>query len=661
MAVVKEISSYQETYRTDDTLETISIESERARLEQERLRTRSQAEKKNIEEQAKLEAVLRKKGLEAHMKEYKKALLDVEKKVAKQQQIEDLKFLQELYEEKGKLESELLKQQYDTNKAILKSSDATFGQKTQAFGENFSANFSAAMGRALKSVISTSLQELNTLMNTYASFQSKVNARIQGAGKTYASMENLMTSAVGVQPYIKNQNMVQNLADLVDSGIAYNVELRAFIQTMRDNIATTFDATNGTLLRLIRLQQSDSTAARLGLEASLTRYFNSMYQNTEYLSNSFDSVSAALIEASSTMGNDRAIQFEYQVQKWLGSLYGVGMSDETISGLAQAIGYLGSGNISALSGSKFQNLLVMAAARAGMSYSDLLIRGLDSGSTNTLLQSMVEYLKEIASGTNQVVKSQLGEVFGVNISDLTAALNLNTSTIRNISGKSMNYGSSIAELMYQMQMMPGRMSSAVMLDNLWSNLMWSMSSNIASNPMLYAMWKVTDMIQQHTGGINIPTIGAWAMGSGEELDLETTVENLIKLGIVGVSSLGMIGDLVSGLQSSAVPASMLYKMGFSQSIGNLTSLGGRGLNSALSGLSTSSTVYAGNTEGSDIYQAALGDEQGKVQQQADTQKPEVEDYTEHIDQQVTYIYELLTAITDGSKKISINTDGGIFG
>lgn len=656
MAINKEISGYSETYRTDDTLETISIESERARLDQERLRQRANAEKKNIEEQAKLEAVLRKRGLEAHMKEYKKAMLDANKKVAKQQQIDELKFLQELYEEKGKLEEDFRKQQYATNEAILKSRDSSLEQKTQAFVENLGSNAAQGLNRALNQTLNALTGQLNTLMEFYASYQSKVNARIQGAGKTYASMENLMTSAIGVQPYIKNQTMVQNLADLVDSGIAYNVELRAFIQTMKDNIATTFDATNGTLLRLIRLQQSDSTAARLGLEASLTRYFNSMYQNTEYLSNSFDTVASALIEASSTMGNDRAIQFEYQVQKWLGSLYGVGMSDETISGLAQAIGYLGSGNISALSGSKFQNLLVMAAARAGMSYSDLLIRGLDSSSTNTLLQSMVEYLKEIAGGTNQVVKSQLGEVFGVNISDLTAALNLNTSTIRNISGKSMNYASSIGELMYQMQMMPGRMSSAVMLDNLWSNLMWGLSSNVAANPMLYAMWKVTDMIQQHTGGINIPTIGGWAMGSGTQIDLETTVENLIKLGIVGVSSLGMIGDLVSGLTSSALPASMLFKMGFSQSIGNLTSLGGRGLNAAVSGLSTSSTVFAGNAEGSDIYQAALGDEQGKAQQQAETQKPEVEDYTEHIDEQVTYIYELLTELTNGSKQISVRAD-----
>ena len=70
-----------------------------------------------------------------------------------------------------------------------------------------------------------------------------------------------------------------------------------------------------------------------------------MFENTEYLSNEFDSVTSALIEASSQLPTDMGVEFEYIVQKWLGSLYGVGMSDETVSGIAQALGYLGSGNI----------------------------------------------------------------------------------------------------------------------------------------------------------------------------------------------------------------------------------------------------------------------------------------------------------------------------
>nr|DAU00298.1 MAG TPA: hypothetical protein [Bacteriophage sp.] len=41
---------------------------------------------------------------------------------------------------------------------------------------------------------------------------------------------------------------------MVDLGINYNLEERAFLATISDKVATTFDAANGTLLRLIRLQ-----------------------------------------------------------------------------------------------------------------------------------------------------------------------------------------------------------------------------------------------------------------------------------------------------------------------------------------------------------------------------------------------------------------------
>ena len=45
------------------------------------------------------------------------------------------------------------------------------------------------------------------------------------------------------------------------------------------------------------------------------------------------------------------------------------------------------------------------------------------------------------------------------------------------------------------------------------------------------------MIQGLTGGINIPFITAFGTG----VDINTSVENLMKLGIVGVSTLGING------------------------------------------------------------------------------------------------------------------------
>ena len=102
---------------------------------------------------------------------------------------------------------------------------------------------------------------------------------------------------------------------MVDAGIAANVEQRAFLQTISDKIATTFSATNGTLLRLIRIQEQDTTAARLGMESSLTAFLNSMYETTEYMKDAATTVKASLEESMALMTGTAAVGYEYQVQK----------------------------------------------------------------------------------------------------------------------------------------------------------------------------------------------------------------------------------------------------------------------------------------------------------------------------------------------------------
>ena len=645
------IDNFKKTYNNNSSDE-LTLEQAREQLRNENARKANERAKKYIQEQVALEDELKKRGVQKSSAEWLKAMRYNQKLLEKEREKAALESLDEQYAYATRLEEQLAATRYKLNEDILKSEAASREEKLKAFNENLAANFQKGLNNAANQAINVLTSGLDGIMSSYAQHQAKINARIQGAGKNYLTMEKLMSTAIGVQPYVKNQAMVENLATLVDTGIAYNVELRAFIQTVSENIATTFSATNGTLMRLIRLQQSDSTAARLGLEASLTRFFNGMYQNTEYLSNAFDNVSAALLEASSTMSNDKSIQFEYQVQKWLGSLYAIGMSDATVSGLAQALGYLGSGNVNALSGSQYQNLLVMAAGRAGLSYGDLLIGGLDSATTNVLLESIVTYLQEIAGNTNQVVKSELGRTFGVTMSDLQSALNLNTTELKQLAGKSMNYNSSMAELYAQMSLLPGRMSMATMMDNMWSNLMWGLGSNIAANPMLYSIWKVTDMIQSYTGGINLPAV--FAMGNG--FNLNTTVENLVKLGVVGISSLGMIGDLISGLSSTAAPATMLLKMGLAQDASNSISKIGRGLNTVTSGISSSSTVVAGNSSGEDIYSSTKQGASDEAQAEADAQKSDKDmtEMTDLIQQDVNAIYKILESIagTGGLKVIS---------
>lgn len=128
-------------------------------------------------------------------------------------------------------------------------------------------------------------------------------------------MSKDITGVAGVSPLVKQESIVKNLQTMVDKGISFNVEQRAFLETVKEKIATTFDANNGTLLRLVRIQQADSTAARLGMESMMTTFLNGMYENTEYLKDVATSVKSSLEESMAMMSAVDAVGFEYQVQK----------------------------------------------------------------------------------------------------------------------------------------------------------------------------------------------------------------------------------------------------------------------------------------------------------------------------------------------------------
>lgn len=163
--------------------------------------------------------------------------------------------------------------------------------------------------------LSNTLKQLDTTIDTIAKYQSGWSTRLYGSNKSYSGLVNTATGTIAISPYFTQEAMMKNINSLVDTGIAYNLEQRAFLMTISDKIATTFDAANGTLLQLVRVQQADSTASRLGLEASLNSYLNAMFQNTEYLSQLSKTVTSNLYEATSLFSAQGSIGFEYQIQK----------------------------------------------------------------------------------------------------------------------------------------------------------------------------------------------------------------------------------------------------------------------------------------------------------------------------------------------------------
>ena len=387
-------------------------------------------------------------------------------------------------------------------------------------------------------------------MGLYATYMSKIDARIQGAGKgfDFQSMSDRLSRNLSGSPFLKYSDTLENLSRLVEAGVADNVVQRAFLETIKDKIATTFDALNENLLRLVRIQRNDTTAARLGMEASLTRLFNYYFSDTSYLSNAFDSVSASLLDLSAQLDSQSAVELEYIVQKWLGALGSVGVSNETLTKISEGITYLGTGNIEALSSDEaLQNLIVMATNRTpDLEYSAMLTEGVSAGQINELLASIISYVQDISSSGNNVVKQQYAQLFGISLTDMRAFQNLSDELVRDLYTSGMTYKDTLTELNNQMGQVAKRTHFSEMIDNIFENVLASTGMTIASNPLLYGTYKAADMLESITGGINLPFISA--MGTG--LDLNMSLEGLMKGGILGIgtvaSLIGGIGNLFGG-------------------------------------------------------------------------------------------------------------------
>lgn len=498
-------------------------------------------------------------------------------------------------------------------------------------------------------------KQLTSTINDIASNKSAIDTRLQGwTGKTksgsyWDQMSTDITGVAGVSPLIKQENMVNNIKTMVGQGIAFNVEQRAFLQTISDKIANTFSATDGTLLKLVRIQQADTTAARLGMESALTAFLNNMYETTEYMTNAASSIRQSLYEASALMGATQATAFEYQVQKWMGSLYSVGFSNT--EGLAGALGQLAAGNVEGITNGGYGNLLVMAASNAGLSIGDALQKGLNEGNTNKLMRAMVEYLQGIYTETKDslVVQQQYAKVFGLTASDLKAISNLNLNDIDAISNNSLGYAGMLAQLNTMANSMYKRTSQTEMLTNLTGNMKYTMAAGIANNPLLYSIWTMSNLLEDVVGGIefNIPTI----LGTGTNQTFN--IADMMKVGALSGSIINGVANMISaGGNGGLTGAGMLSAMG----IGNNLKVTSRGNGSGLgylstSGASVSESSYTMNASSSDIQSKSFSDAKEENKARAAEEEDQVE--LKDVDAKVLEIATILKAVTNGSSKFHV--------
>lgn len=430
------------------------------------------------------------------------------------------------------------------------------------------------------------------------SSKSLVESRLQGSEKEYDKIVELIENNTAISPYMKTQDILQNMKTLAESGIAYNIEERAFLATISDKIAATFDAFDSNLTRLIKLQQADTTAARLGMEASLTKFLNNMFQDTSYLTGLSDSVAGAIIDANASLSRNASAEFEYIVQKWLGALSSLGMSEGTITSIAEGLNYIATGDVENLSSNtSLQTLFAMSAAQAqGLNYADLLTEGLDASKANKLLESMVLYLKDIAENAdNQVVRSAYGDVFGMSISDMKAISNLSTTDISNIASSYLSYSAMNQELNNQFANLASRVSMSEKLDNIYKNAVYGVGSDLLGNPVTYSMYKMLEFMEGNSLNINIPFINAFGTG----VDLNTSVNGLLNLGLGLSSAVGLAAQILGGLGTLKTPSLGMWN---SQ---EYTTRGSGFAFSNASGLSTSGSSFVGSGNMDDMQTSVL--------------------------------------------------------
>ena len=610
---------------------------------------------KKQQQERKITELIAKQAATTEEKEKKKLQAKINKEQKKQQQLETKEQEKQKRAADIRLHQERLKQLEDEAEYFGESFGNSMKQaiekekervaKSGGFGKALLGDLAKAGANALNKGVEAATKGIDDAMRLFEGKASKINARLQGTSKTFNKLNDTFEKNLGASPFVKYQDSIENLATLVDMGIAYNVEQRAFLMTISDKIATTFDAHSSTLLKIIRIQQQDSTIYRMGAEAKLTEFFNSQFNDSSYMSDVYDQVSQAIASSIAQLGTAGGAEYEYNVQKWLGSLYSMGMSSDTLTNLASAVNMLSTGDVQGLSGSNLQNLLVMAAQRGGMSYGDLLSGGLSASNVDALLGNVVAYWGELTNTQNQVVRKQYADLFGLDMSDLVAMTNMNVDIFNAVKSNQMAYSTADQYLLSQMDQVASRMHISEMLNNVFDNIVTGIGTSVASNPFLASTYLINNLIKDATGGINIPFITA--MGSG--IGLETDLNSLVNLGIVGIGTLSQIGNVVSGIQNKGglnLSAWGAYE----------TNMVGGGALGVVSGSSfdTSNMTYIGNSSGKDIQEstlnAAYNDANnstiaGQAQEEADEMKKAIVD---NIDPNIKAILELLQQVSTGS-------------
>lgn len=419
---------------------------------------------------------------------------------------------------------------------IDKDTAEEVGEISQKSAKKSAGIIKTAVNEAFNGFIRLADSSFNSITSKYKSYlqeytqqQQKLAFNLLGSGISYDAIRDSL-SALSTNSYIKQREVYQNLTNLVSSGITMNASQRAFLQTATEQVGLAFDSTSDSLNRLIQLQEIDLSEARVAQMAGLKTFLEQNYQNSQYIKQGFSQVSDALFEMQSLMSAQMAMSTEKTIQTYLGSFRSAGGASNSVSSIAQALGAIGSGDFSSLSDG-MQNLMIMAASRAGLSYADLLLNGLDDTKSEQLMTRLLSYVSSMSNmgGGSNVAMNAVAKMFGVTVSDIRAAQQMNVQSI-NVR----NVNDDIASFLYNLANSTNQSTRA-----------YTLFDNLVSNRALYG-----DLLRYQTEEALFGTLGPM-LGDipifGDALN--TLISNRPGLGVMtGVlSDAGGITGLMSGI------------------------------------------------------------------------------------------------------------------
>ena len=501
-------------------------------------------------------------------------------------------------------EDEILKIQIENDKKLreiqrrsqienLSSVHAKAKESIKYLAEDFKDNFGKNVEKLASSLQSSLSGQLDSTINSYINNYQSMISSLVGANKDWESITDNLNNALSANSLVRQENVYKNLTELIKAGISENVEQRAFLETISDDLNLLLDTQTGSLARLIRLQDASIAENRVAIEYSLREFLNQNYSTSEYIKDSYLKVADSISELQAINTTSIASSIESALQTWLGSYYSVGVSDSTISSLASAINSLGTGDLSNIN-SNISKLVMMGAATSGKSYGNLLTNGITAEDVSAIMSGITDYAKSIEG--NNVVRSQWANLFGLSISDLEALKNLN------IANNTQTVSSDINKLF---DAYANFVPTTVGLKNTFENLMFTTATNIASNDALYGSYFVTDILEKSGIGSALSSLGSSiaSMGlkkTGGALQVAGTAINYSKL----IPYLG-------GLLSTVIGDNALGNLGDRNSVSSAyANLGGTLVAGASAGSSVTMTPKINTSLGSDIPQVteAAGDE-----------------------------------------------------